>query len=100
MEEFIDLFGNKKTVYSRKDWTELFVNRCQKLYNKYSDSNGTFACGYHWCCDECKLERVCGCRDCVETIITILEKNNIEIDYNNLDFDYWEKLARDLYERK
>lgn len=39
-------------------------------------------------------KKMCGCEDCVETIINILEENNILIDYNDYDFEKWENLAK------
>ena len=39
-----------------------------------------------------------GCADCVATIIEIYESFGYEIDRSDIDFDNFEKRARELYE--
>lgn len=96
-----DLFGEESIppseYYSqaqKNTWYKKFVEWCQEEYNKYGSLQGRFCCGYEWCCDLCKQGKMCGCEDCAETIINILEENNILIDYNDYDFEKWENLAK------
>ena len=95
--EQLDLFGGEPTqIHTKQEWFEAFTKHCDEIYDKEGDSKGTYCCGYHWCCDKCKCELAKGCADCVATIVSILEENGVEIDYNDFDFDYWERKAREL----
>lgn len=95
--EQLDLFGGKPTkLHTRAEWFKAFVKRCEKIYEKEGDINGKFCCGYHWCCDKCRCLLEQGCADCVATIEEILITNGVHIDYNDFNFDYWEKKASEL----
>ena len=95
--EQLDLFGGKPTtIHTKQEWINAFVDYCDKIYDKEGDLKGTYCCGYHWCCDKCEGKLCCGCADCVATIMSILEENNIKIDYNDFNFDYWERKAKEL----
>lgn len=96
MIEQLLLNGDIVKIYSSKEWFDMFTEHCNKIYEERGSMTGEYCCGYHWCCNECKGELCYGCADCVATIISILEENGVEIDYSNLDFDYWERKARDL----
>lgn len=86
----LDLFGGKPTqIHTKQEWFEAFAKHCDEIYDKEADLRGTYCCGYHWCCDKC---------NCVATIMSILEEKGVEINYNDFDFDYWERKARELYE--
>lgn len=95
--EQLDLFGGEPTqIHTKQEWFEAFTKHCDEIYDKEGSDHGTYCCGYHWCCDKCKCELAKGCADCVATIMSILEENGVEIDYNDFDFDYWERKAREL----
>lgn len=95
--EQLDLFGGKPTeIHTKEEWFEAFTKYCNEIYDREGDSTGKYCCGYHWCCDKCEMNICCGCADCVATIVSILEENGIEIDYNNFDFEYWERRAEEL----
>ena len=95
--EQLDLFGGKPTtIHNREEWTNAFIKQCDEIYHDEGELHGTYCCGHHWCCDKCKMELHRGCADCVATIISILEENNIKIDYNDFDFVYWERKAKEL----
>jgi len=94
--EQLDLFGGEPTpIHTKQEWFEAFAKHCDEIYDKEGDLKGTYCCGYHWCCDEC-VGVGTGCTGCVNTIVSILERNGVEIDYNDFDFDYWERKAREL----
>lgn len=97
----INLFGEEIippeeyfTNQQRNEWYDKFVEWANQEYNKYSEHNGRFCCGYEWCCDSCEQEEMDGCKDCINTIIAILKEKNIDIDYLDFDFEKWEKLAK------
>ena len=95
MYKQLTLTGDEITVYSKKEWFDMFVKHCEKLHFEEGERTGAYCCSYHWCCDKCRQEVNCGCADCVATIIQILKENNIEIDYSNIDFEYYENLAKE-----
>lgn len=95
--EQLDLFGGEPTqIHTKQEWFEAFTQHCDGIYSKEGSDCGTYCCGYHWCCNKCKCELAKGCADCVATIVSILEENRVEIDYNDFDFDYWERKAREV----
>ena len=83
-----------------REWTKAFVERCNEIYFKEGDMYGTFCCGYHWCCEECEMKLCNCCADCVYVIKKLLKRYGIQIDYNDYDFDKWERLAREAYEQR
>jgi len=97
--EQLDLFGGEPTpIYTKKEWLDMFVEHCNKIYEERGGKTGEYCCGYHWCCDECKMKLCNGCADCVATIIKIYESFGYEIDSSDIDFDNFEQRARELYE--
>ena len=92
------LNGESITIYTEKEWFELFTNYCQKIYEERGDETGEYCCGYHWCCDECEQKYCCGCEDCVQTIIDIAKSFNIEIDRSDIDFEAFEERIKKCYE--
>lgn len=98
MIEQLLLNGDVVKIYSQKEWFDMFTEHCNDIYFKRGDKTGEYCCGYHWCCDKCKQEIGNGCADCVATIIEIYESFGYEIDRSDIDFDNFEKRARELYE--
>lgn len=92
------LNGKTITIYTEKEWFELFTNYCQKIYEERGDLTGDYCCGYHWCCDECEQKHCCGCEDCVQTIIDIAKSFNIEIDRSDINFEKFEERIKKYYE--
>lgn len=78
----------------------MFAEHCHKIYEERGDTTGEYCCGYHWCCDECKGELCNGCADCAATIIEIYKSFGFEIDRSDIDFDNFEKRAKELYESR
>lgn len=102
-----DLFGEESTPPAeyfteeeKKEWFEAFIEWCNNEYFTKGDMQGRFCCGYDWCCDECKMCTGEACYDCADTIITILKRNNVQIDYLDFDFKKWEDLANAKYKEK
>ena len=94
----LDTIPTNKTRQSlRQKWIRKFTKHCDEIYLKEGDLTGHYCCGYHWCCDKCYGKFMRGCRDCVATIEDILTKHYGAIDYEDYDFEKWEKLAYDLY---
>lgn len=96
-----DLFGEESIppseYYSQEQkdkWYKAFIKWANNEYFEKGDISGRFCCGYEWCCDLCKQEKVNGCEDCVDNIIEQLKTKNILIDYNDYDFEKWENLAK------
>lgn len=97
--EQLDLFGGEPIeIHTAQEWFDAFNEHCNKIHEERGIYNGEYCCGYHWCCDECECKLCNGCADCVQTIKDILEKNDIKIDYNDFDFEYWERKAKEVYE--
>ena len=98
-----DLFGNESTpprefytLEQQNKWTNAFYEWANDEYFKKSDMAGRFCCGYDWCCEKCKQEKMEACLDCVDTIVEILLHNNIIIDYEDYDFKKWEEMAKNI----
>lgn len=98
MIEQLLLNGKSIKVYSRKEWFDMFTEHCNKIYEERGSLTGEYCCGYHWCCNECKNEICNCCADCVQTIIDIYESFGYQIDTSDIDFDSFEKKAREIYE--
>ena len=97
--EQLDLFGGEPIeIHTEKEWFKAFVEHYNKIYFEKGDETGLYCCGYHWCCDKCECKLCNVCADCVQTIKTILEENDIKIDYNDFDFEYWERKAKEAFE--
>lgn len=95
--EQLDLFGGKPTeIHTREEWFRAFSEYCYNQYEEHGDNDGSYCCGYHWCCDRCKCELQNGCDDCVATIEEILIENGVQIDYSDFNFEYWERKAKEL----
>lgn len=94
------LDGSSVTVYSPKEWFKLWSEHCYKQYEKDGELTGLYCCGYHWCCDECEMKHACGCDDCVQTMIDILESFGFKPDYSDIDFDALEERIKKMYETK
>lgn len=95
--EQLDLFGGKPTeIHTKDEWFEAFTRYCDQIHEEQGEMTGAYCCGYHWCCNQCEMNLCCGCADCVATIVSILEENGIYIDYNDFDFEYWERRAEQL----
>ena len=99
-----DLFGENSvppseyfTDEQKKTWYKKFVDYANNENLLNGDLNGRFCCGYDWCCEKCKMEKLSACEDCVDTIIDILKENNVLIDYLDFDFEKWEKIAKEKY---
>lgn len=87
----------KKYPFSK--WFRKFVDHCNKLYSKYSEMDGRYCCGYHWCCDECDMRLCNGCADCARTMVEIYRSYGLEVNTNDRDFEKFEETVRKLYER-
>ena len=98
MIEQLLLNGDIVKIYSPKEWFDMFVEHCNKIYEKEGHFNGKYCCGFHWCCKECRNEICNGCADCVQTIIDIYESFGYQVDRSDIDFDKFEKRVRELYE--
>ena len=98
MIEQLLLNGDIVKIYSSKEWFDMFVEHCNKIYEDRGSETGEYCCGYHWCCNECKAKLCNGCADCVQTIIDIYESFGYQIDRSDIDFEKFEKRARELYE--
>lgn len=97
----INLFNENATppeeyyTQEQKDkWYKEFVKWSNNEYFEKGSLSGRFCCGYEWCCELCKQEKMNGCEDCVDTIIEQLKEKNILIDYEDFDFENWEELAK------
>lgn len=84
----------------RDTWREKFREYCEKIEGEQGSYTGIYECGYHWCCDECYCQFSKGCLDCVVTIEQILQRNGVNIDYADYDFEKWENLAKQAYKRE
>lgn len=93
--EQINLFDIKPayTDYQVRKWTKKYVEYCEGVYHKRADYTGEYACGFHWCCEDCMRIYFKGCTDCVHTIKKIARQLKIKIDYSDFDF---EKLERQI----
>lgn len=100
MNEQILLDGTTIKVYSYQEWFEMFSKYCYGKYESDGQVTGQYCCGYHWCCNVCRQKHQCGCDDCVQTIVDILEEHNVTIVTSDLDFESWENKAKALYEEK
>lgn len=98
MIEQLLLNGETVKIYSPQEWFDMFVEHCDKIYEERGSGTGEYCCGFHWCCDKCKQELCNGCADCVQTMIDIYESFGYQIDRSDIDFDDFEKRARELYE--
>lgn len=94
------LNGKEITVYSEKEWFDLFTAYCEEIYHEKGESTGIYCCGYHWCCDECKCQLNHGCQDCVQTIIDIAESLDINIDRSDLNFQKFEEMVYKAYKKR
>lgn len=99
-----DLFGENSvppseyfTDEQKIVWYNKFVDYANNENLLNGDLNGRFCCGYDWCCEKCKMEKLSACEDCVDTIIDILKENNVLIDYLDFDFEKWENIAKEKY---
>lgn len=90
------LNGSEATVYSFKEWFDMFVEHCNKIYFERGERTGEYCCGYHWCCDKCKQQLCNMCADCVATIVQILNDNGVTIYTSDIDFNKWEERAEKL----
>ena len=75
------LDGSEIIVYSNAEWTDKLQEWCDKKC-RY--------CGFEWFCDQCENY------SCSETIMKILEENNIHIDFSDLDFAYYIRKANEV----
>ena len=92
------LNGESITVYTEKEWFDMFANYCQKNYEERGSLTGEYCCGCHWCCSECEQKHCCGSQDCAQTIIDIAKSFNIEIDRSDIDFEAFEERIKKHYE--
>lgn len=83
------------TDYQIRKWTKKYNEYCNRVFDERGDASGVYCCGYHWCCDECRMTLCNGCRDCVHTVKQIARDLQIKIDYSDFDF---EKFERRIYE--
>lgn len=89
VEEIPSKIDNKK--YLKQKWRNKLQRYCDNQAIIVGDVSGWCVCGYMRFCDNCKH---CGeTNACVKAIIEYCKENNIEIDYNNYDF---EKILKDL----
>ena len=94
------LDGTSATVYTSKEWFDLFTEHCNKIYFERGSETGEYCCGYHWCCNECEAKICNCCADCVQTMIDILKSFGYNPDYSDTDFDALEERIRKLYESR
>lgn len=86
----------KRNKFNKNKWFMEFNKYCEK---RKRNKTKPYHCYGYWCCNKCysmnfKYESF----GCVETIIKILKKKRIFIDYTDYDFKKWEKLAHDKKE--
>ena len=89
-----------KPVYTnsqKRKWTKKYKIHCEKIYHEEGDMNGSYCCGYHWCCNECECKLHNGCADCVHTIKTIAKELGIKINYLDYDFKKIEEEIKKTY---
>lgn len=85
------------TESQKRKWTKKYKEYCEKIFREKGDFSGLYCCGYHWCCDECLCRLENGCADCIYTIKTLARRFGILIDYNDYDFEKFEKKVAERY---
>ncbi len=83
---------NYFTPQEKKKWSIEFRKYCEETYDKYGSLDGSFCCGCMEICNQCEQKHMEGCKDCVETIKSIICK----IDYRDFDFKKWVNIAEEL----
>jgi len=82
----VQLSADYVSPQEKRLWTTSFVKWADNEYTIHGERNGTFCCGYMGICDLCKMKKLQGCADCVETIKEWYRSRKKPIPYKNYDF--------------
>lgn len=76
---------NSKDKYKIQKWRNSLQKYCDKMADEKGSTTGYCVCGYMKYCDFCK--HAGQTNGCVKSICDYCKENNIQIDYDNFDFD-------------
>ena len=71
----------------KRKWNEAFK---KKILDDYNENDGKYYdghCGSRKYCDLCEMKYCNGASDCLVALKKYCKNNNIEINYNDFDFD-------------